>query len=171
MLTLASTSFIQMKIHRYSLNLNWTGNQGKGTINYKSYGRHHEINIEGKPTLYASADPAFRGDTTHYNPEELLLASLSGCHMLWFLHLCADNGINVVDYQDNPTATMQETNNGGGRFTEVTLQPEVTITEKWMASKLDAMHDQANQSCFIANSVNFPVTHRAKWQLPQAAKK
>ncbi len=111
-----------MKKHHYSLLLHWTGNTGNGTTNYRDYERSHEISIEGKPLILASSDPSFRGDPGRYNPEELLLASLSGCHMLWFLHLCADNKIIVVDYYDQPTATMQENKEGSGRFTEAVLQ-------------------------------------------------
>lgn len=150
-----------MKNHHYSLNLKWTGNQGKGTSGYKNYLRNHEISMEGKPTLLASADPAFRGDSSRYNPEELLLASLSGCHMLWFLHLCADNGIVVIDYIDHPIAIMQENMNGSGQFNEAILKPVVTVTEDWMMEKLDQIHVLANRNCFIANSVNFPVKHEA----------
>lgn len=101
------------KEHYYKLTVQWTGNTGNGTLNYRTYERSHVIVSDNKERIQASADPAFRGDKTKYNPEELLLASLSGCHMLWFLHLCADNGITVIDYIDNPTGIMEETENGG----------------------------------------------------------
>lgn len=158
-----------MKNHIYSLNLKWTGNQGKGTSSYKDYQRNHEISMEGKPTLSASADPAFLGDSSCYNPEELLLASLSGCHMLWFLHLCADNGIIVIDYIDHPIATMQENKDGSGRFTEAILKPVVTVTEEWMLDKLSEIHAMANGHCFIANSVNFPVKHEATGKVTKSS--
>lgn len=150
------------KQHHYMLSLKWTGNLGEGTSGYRSYNRSHTISIPGKPEISGSSDPAFRGDAGRYNPEELLVASLSSCHMLWVLHLCADKGIVVVDYTDNPTGLMEETVEGGGRFTEVTLNPCVTITNKESADKLDDIHRRANQLCFIANSVNFKVNHYAK---------
>jgi organic hydroperoxide reductase OsmC/OhrA len=111
------------KEHTYKLTVRWTGNTGSGTLNYKSYERSHVISAENKPEIFASSDPVFRGDKTKYNPEELLVASLSGCHMLWFLHLCAEAGIVVTGYSDNPTGIMTETENGGGKFKEVVLRP------------------------------------------------
>lgn len=147
------------KEHSYKLTVQWTGNMGNGTLNYRAYERSHVIVSDNKERIQASADPVFRGDKTKYNPEELLLASLSGCHMLWFLHLCADNGISVIDYIDNPTGIMVETENGGGKFKEVTLNPIVTVDGIISQSKLDDLHKKANEFCFIANSVNFPVKH------------
>lgn len=147
------------KEHAYKLNIQWTGNTGSGTINYRSYERSHIISAENKPEIFASSDPAFRGDKTKYNPEELLVASLSGCHMLWFLHLCAEAGIVVTGYTDNPTGIMTETENGGGKFKEVILRPEVTVQNAQSVELLDEMHKKAHELCFIANSVNFPVKH------------
>lgn len=149
-----------MKTHNYSLSLVWTGNNGTGTSNYRSYERSHNIVIPGKPLLKASSDPAFRGDASCYNPEELLLASLSSCHMLWYLHLCADHGIIVTAYSDNPTGIMEEAVNGSGKFTEVTLRPVVQITDYLQKEKAIQLHEQANRLCFIANSVNFQVKHQ-----------
>ncbi len=144
--------------HHYQLCVQWTGNTGKGTANYRSYERSHRISAENKPAIEASSDPAFRGDASKYNPEELLLASLSGCHMLWFLHLCSDQGIVVTDYRDEPLGTMIETESGG-KFTEVILRPQVTITDPALVEKANALHAEAGRFCFIANSVNFPVRH------------
>lgn len=149
------------KEHFYELTINWTGNKGTGTSDYKQYDRNYTVSCKEKENIFASADPAFRGDHTKYNPEEFLLAALSSCHMLWFLHLCADAGVIVVEYIDNPTGIMIEAEKGGGRFKEVTLNPLVTVTEKSMCEKLDALHKKANEKCFIANSVNFPVIHKA----------
>jgi organic hydroperoxide reductase OsmC/OhrA len=118
------------KEHHYTANIVWTGNKGEGTKTYQSYDRNYTISAKGKPNINGSADTPFRGDGTKYNPEDFLLCSLSTCHMLWFLHFCADNGIVVTDYKDTPIATMIENTGGGGRFTEVTLQPVVTITDK-----------------------------------------
>jgi organic hydroperoxide reductase OsmC/OhrA len=148
------------KEHHYRATIRWTGNKGSGTSGYRDYERSHTISIDHKATISASSDVAFRGDKTKHNPEDLLLASLSGCHMLWFLHLCADNGIVVTGYTDQAVGVMTETENGGGRFREVTLYPEVTITDSSNIGKLDEMHKKANERCFIANSVNFPVYHK-----------
>ncbi|MEO6637305.1 MAG: OsmC family protein [Ginsengibacter sp.] len=146
--------------HTYNLKITWTGNTGEGTKDYRSYNRNHTIAVENKPDLLASSDPTFRGDKTKYNPEELLVASLSGCHMLSYLHLCAAAGIVVVQYTDAATGTMQQTPDGGGHFTEVTLHPEVVITAESMVEKANELHHKANQLCFIANSCNFPVHHK-----------
>lgn len=147
------------KNHFYSLKLQWTGNSGTGTSNYQAYERSHSILVDGKHPILASSDPAFRGDATKHNPEEMLLASLASCHMLWFLHLCADAKIVVVDYVDSPEGIMHESGEGGGKFVEVTLKPEVSVTHATDLEKLDEIHKRANELCFIANSVNFPVKH------------
>jgi organic hydroperoxide reductase OsmC/OhrA len=148
------------KQHQYNATIKWTGNKGTGTDNYRNYERNHEINIENKPTIVGSSDAAFRGDKTKHNPEDLLLASLSSCHLLWYLHLCSDAGVIVIDYVDRATGIMLETSDGGGRFMEVTLHPIVTVTESAMIEKANALHTKANELCFIANSVNFPVHHQ-----------
>lgn len=143
--------------HRYTTQLVWTGNRGDGTSGYHAYDRAHEITVAGKPVIPGSSDPHFRGDAARYNPEELLVASLSACHMLWFLHLCADAGIRVVAYTDSALGTMQETADGGGRFTEVVLQPAVRVAGAVDRARIAALHERAHARCFIASSVNFPV--------------
>lgn len=148
------------KTHHYSLSVKWTGNTGQGTKDYRAYDRSHLILVEGKADIAGSSDPSFRGDKTKHNPEELFVASLSTCHMLWYLHLCAESGIIVTDYVDHATATMTETSNGGGRFTEVVLHPTVTITDKSLREKAEALHHSANELCYIANSCNFPIQHK-----------
>ena len=147
--------------HQYSLTIKWTGNIGSGTSAYRAYDRSHVIISENKVEISASSDPAFLGDKTKHNPEELLVASLSSCHMHWYLHLCAEAGIIVVDYIDNATGIMMETSSRGGKFKEVTLHPIVTVAENSMKEKADQLHKRANELCFIANSVNFPVYHKA----------
>lgn len=142
--------------HTYTLRLDWTGNTGEGTRSYRSYSRNHQIQIPGKPAIEGSSDPAFRGDPERYNPEELFLASLSSCHMLWFLHLCADNGIVVTSYRDEPEGTMEE-NTTGGKFTAVTLKPVIKTAEPVSIEIIEALHEEAHRNCFIANSVNFPI--------------
>jgi len=145
--------------HNYSLTVKWTGNTGTGTSGYKEFERSHSVIIDNKVDILCSSDPAFRGDQTKHNPEELLLASISSCHMLWYLHLCAVASIIVTDYIDHATAIMIETANGGGKFTAATLNPIVTITNILMTEKANELHKKANELCFIANSLNFPVYH------------
>jgi len=148
-----------MKAHHYEIHVEWTGNTGQGTSDYRTYSRNHCIQGLRKPPLEASSDPAFRGDPTRYNPEELLLASLSACHMLWYLHLCADAGVVVVSYRDHPTGIMTEDSRGSGQFTEVTLKPVVVLQTPEMIETAIRLHHKANEFCFIARSVNFPVRH------------
>jgi organic hydroperoxide reductase OsmC/OhrA len=145
-----------MKKHQYSLQMNWIGNTGTGTASYNSYSRNHEYKVPGKPVLAGSSDPAFKGDPSRYNPEELLVASLSSCHMLWFLHLCSVAGIVVISYEDQPAATMEEDAYGAGRFTDAVLRPRVVIAGG-DPEKATALHHKAHEFCFIAQSVNFPV--------------
>ncbi len=146
--------------HHYKATIRWTGNKGQGTANYRAYERDHIIAVENKPEIPGSSDPAFRGNKSRYNPEDLLVSSLSSCHLLWYLHLCAEAGVVVIDYVDNATGTMVETSDGGGHFTEVTLSPVVTVTDESMRSKAEHLHEKANELCFIARSVKFPVHHK-----------
>ncbi len=145
--------------HTYNLTIKWTGNTGKGTESYRAYERSHSVLISNKQEILCSSDPSFRGDETKHNPEELFLASIASCHMLWYLHLCSEAGIVVVDYSDNATGIMKETADGGGHFTEVTLHPSVKITDEERIDEANALHKKANQLCFIANSCNFPIYH------------
>lgn len=148
------------KAHHYKTAITWTGNKGSGTSRYDAYERSHTLSIAGKPDLLCSSDTPFRGDGARHNPEDMLLASLSSCHMLWYLHLCSDAGIIVTHYTDHAEGIMEETPGGVGRFTEVTLHPVVTIQDASMMEKANALHDQAHEKCFIANSCNFPVKHQ-----------
>jgi organic hydroperoxide reductase OsmC/OhrA len=144
--------------HEYRATISWTGNLGTGTSHYRAYSRNHEIRIDGKPSpIPGSSDPAFRGDPARYNPEELLVASLSACHMLWFLHLCADAGIVVTGYSDEAVGVMVTEAGGSGRFTEVVLRPRITITDAARSQEAAALNDRVHELCFIAASVNFPV--------------
>jgi organic hydroperoxide reductase OsmC/OhrA len=149
------------KEHHYALSLEWTGNQGTGTSDYRAYTRNHTISTHGKPDLLASSDPSFRGDKTRYNPEEMLVAALSSCHMLSYLHVCVLNGVVVLEYKDNATGTMTENPDGSGQLTEVTLHPTVKVKDPSMIEKANHLHEKASQLCFIARSVNFPVHHIA----------
>jgi organic hydroperoxide reductase OsmC/OhrA len=146
-----------MRDHSYALQVRWTGNTGEGTKNYRSYARDYLIQAEGKAAVEGSSDPAFRGDVLRYNPEELLVASLSSCHMLWYLHLCAVNGVVVLGYEDAASGTMRETDSGSGSFAKVELHPKVTIASNSDSAKATTLHEEAHKNCFIANSVNFSV--------------
>jgi organic hydroperoxide reductase OsmC/OhrA len=145
--------------HHYKTTVQWTGNTGTGTDSYLNYERSHQIIIENKSDISGSSDPSFRGDKTKHNPEDFLVSSLSACHMLTYLHLCSVAGVIVTDYIDNATGTMVDTLNGGGKFTEVILNPIVTVSEQHMLNKANELHKKANELCFIANSVSFPVKH------------
>lgn len=142
--------------------MEWVGNQGQGTADYKSYKRDHTYQVENKKIIEGSSDPSFRGDPTRYNPEELLVSALSSCHMLWYLHLCSVNNVVVVNYVDHASGTMEEFQNGSGKFNEVILNPEVTVEDESMIPKAMELHHEANKYCFIANSINFPVRHLPK---------
>jgi organic hydroperoxide reductase OsmC/OhrA len=146
------------KQHHFAVRNTWTGNTGQGTANYRAYKRDHEISGDGKaaPVLGSSA-AKFRGDDARYNPEELLIGSLSACHMLWMLHLCADAGIAITEYIDQASGVMEEADDGSGRLTEVTLHPAITITDAARIRDTEALNERAHELCFIANSVNFPV--------------
>ncbi|WP_272498770.1 OsmC family protein [Actinomadura litoris] len=147
------------KTHHYEVSVTWTGNTGAGTSSYRAFERAHEVEAEGKPLIPGSSDPAFRGDPARWNPEELLVASLSQCHMLWFLHLCAMERVVVTSYVDKPHGIMVETPDGGGRFEEVVLRPRVGLADSEKADQVGRLHGRAHELCFIANSVNFPVRH------------
>ncbi len=146
------------KEHSYSITVEWTGNLGEGTKDYRAYSRNHEIRGNGK-TLPGSSDPSFRGDPARFNPEELLVSTLSSCHMLWVLHLCAEAGIVVTGYQDEASGAMRENADGSGEFIEVTLRPRMTITDFTRIMDAMAVHDKAHELCFIARSVKFPIHH------------
>ncbi|MGC4059128.1 MAG: OsmC family protein [Chitinophagaceae bacterium] len=146
------------KHHHYTLEVEWTGNNGIGTENYEVYSRSHLVRAAHKPVIEASSDAAFRGDVEKYNPEEFFVASISSCHMLWYLHLCADNDIVVHAYRDNPEGTLCEPAGAPGHFASVVLKPKVTVAEEWMVEKANSLHEQAHERCFIANSCNFPIS-------------
>jgi organic hydroperoxide reductase OsmC/OhrA len=148
-----------MKKHKYQTNLLWTGNVGHGTRNYNSYKRDFTIEILNKVNILGSSDPAFLGDKNKHNPEELLLSSISSCHMLWFLHLASTKGIKVIDYTDTATGIMVEKEDGSGYFESVTLNPVVTISDQSRIIETNELHHQSNKYCFISNSLNFTVKH------------
>jgi organic hydroperoxide reductase OsmC/OhrA len=143
--------------HHYEIAMQWTGNKGTGTSGYRDYARDHEITAPGKPTLAGSADRTFHGDASRWNPEDLLIAALSACHLLSYLHVCADAGVVVVAYTDHADGVMETAPNGSGRFQSVTLRPRVTVAVGSDVALARDLHHSAHSKCFIANSVNFPV--------------
>ena len=145
--------------HTYSTAVTWTGNRGAGTRSYRGYGRDHDIASPGKPVIRGSADHAYRGDSDRHNPEDLLVAALSACHMLWYLHLCANAGVIVTAYEDHAEGKMRTRADGAGEFTKVTLRPQVTITGDSDAGTAERLHEKASTMCFIARSVSFPIAH------------
>lgn len=146
-----------MPTHHYTLDLTWTGNLGAGTATYGGYSRAHELSAPGKLSIAGSSDPVFRGDVARYSPEELLVGALSACHMLWYLHLCADAGVVLESYRDAAQGTMVIAAHGGGHFTEVVLRPTCTYRHPVHPERIRQLHHEAHQRCFIASSMNFPV--------------
>ncbi|MEO3428060.1 OsmC family protein [Pelagibius sp. CAU 1746] len=149
------------KDHHYQAKLTWTGSAGGGTTDYRSYSREYRVDFQDKPSLTGSADPAFRGDPKLHNPEDLLVVALSSCHMLSYLALASLEGLEVVAYEDQASGTMQQEGRGG-RFTEVILRPRVVLAPGSDLARGEALHEDAHATCFIANSVNFPVRHEAE---------
>jgi organic hydroperoxide reductase OsmC/OhrA len=146
-------------LHLYTVDVRWTGAGDTGTTSYTSYSRDHEVRLEGRPVLPGSSDPAFRGDPARYSPEDLFVATLSQCHMLWFLHLAAADGVVVVEYQDEAVGRMRVESAGAGQFTDVMLHPRVTVRGDTTDQHVADLHRRAHEHCFIARSVNFPVRH------------
>lgn len=146
-----------MTKHIYKQTIEWTGNNGIGTQTYESYARDFDLMADHRDLLSCSADPAFRGDATKYNPEDFLLCSVSSCHMLWFLHLCADKGIVVMNYTDQPVGEMESIPGKGGKFIGITLNPIVKITDPSRIDEIVNVHEVASEKCFISNSLNFEV--------------
>ena len=150
--------------HHFAVGLEWLGNRGSGTSDYNSYGRDLVMRADGKPDISGSSAKAFRGDVDRWNPEEMLIAALSECHLLSYLYVAAKNGVVVTDYTDAAVGTIEQTADGGGHFTSVTLRPAVTISsgDPELARSL---HREAQAICFIASSVNFPVLHEPEIRL------
>ncbi len=143
--------------HHYAVQVTWTGNTGAGTATYAGYGSDHTISASDKATISGSSDPAFRGDRTHYNPEELLIASASACHMLTYLHLCAVNKIVVLTYDDQCTGEMRESSDSSCAFVRIDLRPEVTVSSESNLKLAEALHELAHENCLIANSLRPPI--------------
>lgn len=140
--------------HTYTTHINWTGNRGSGTMDYRAYDRDFTVKIDGKKDIMGSSDSAFNGDKSKHNPEDLLLSSVSSCHMLWYLHLCSDHGVIVLEYSDQATGVMQEDEDGSGRFVLITLRPHILIQSHGNVDTAISLHEKAHEMCFIANSLN-----------------
>ena len=151
------------RMHRYAAYIEWPAHSGERTRSYDSYSRNHVIRIPGKPEILASSDVVFRGDDGRHDPEDLLLAAVSSCHMLWFLHLATEAGVVVAGYSDEATGTMTEDADGKGRFTDILLRPRVTVLEKRMIPLAADLHERANRFCFIANSLSVKVRHEPEF--------
>jgi organic hydroperoxide reductase OsmC/OhrA len=157
-----------MNRHRYTVDIEWTGNAGAGTQSYSAYRRDHVIAVPGKPPIEGSSDPAFLGDPSRHNPEELLVASLAACHMLWYLHLCAENGLVVTGYRDSASGTLALNPDGSGAFSSVTLRPEVTLDARHGKEDVERareLHESAHRYCFIARSMAFEVGVEPKMEI------
>ncbi|MBB4080700.1 organic hydroperoxide reductase OsmC/OhrA [Lewinella aquimaris] len=149
--------------HHFDTTIRWTGNRGSGTLDYRAYSRDHLITVKGKDqSIEGSSDPNFRGDKRRYSPEELFVSSISACHMLWYLHLAAVNGITVLDYEDHAEGTMVDEDGGAGSFTSVTLRPVIRIAREEGRQRAHDLHAEAGEKCFIANSVKVPITYAPK---------
>ncbi|USI75000.1 OsmC family protein [Sphingomonas morindae] len=156
------------RTHDYAVTISWTGNQGTGTSGPRAYARAHSITAPGKPAIPGSSDPAFAGDPTRWNPEELLLAAVAACHKLWYLGLCAGQGVIVLDYRDTAEARMIEEADGGGQFVGAVLRPAITLAPGSDLSHAAALHAEAHRLCFIARSLAFPVTVEPEIRLATA---
>lgn len=149
--------------HPFEARITWTGNRDEGTRHYRSYDRTWSMATQGKQEVHCSNDPALGGDSTKYNPEDLLLSSLSACHMLWYLHLASSAGINVLQYEDEPVGIGETLPNGAGRFVSATLRPKILLAAESDVERADMLHAEVHKYCFIARSVSFPISYEASY--------
>ncbi|MBU2980759.1 OsmC family protein [Lentibacter algarum] len=149
--------------HDFEAKVVWTGNTGEGTAHYKAYERTWEVQTEGKPVVKCSNDPLLGGDPTLHNPEDMLIAALSSCHMLWYLHMASDAGVTVLAYEDDPVGHGESEASGAGQFVSADLRPRITVAAGTDLAKADAIHSEIGKVCFIARSVAFPVHHKARY--------
>ena len=151
--------------HDYTARVVWTGNRGTGTATYKGYERTWNVETPGKPVIACSNDPLLGGDPTLHNPEDMLIAALSACHMLWFLHLASNAGIAVQSYADDPLAVGETDTDGASRFLRATLRPRIMVPDGTDLAKADALHGEVHKYCFIARSLAFPVAYKARYRV------
>lgn len=145
--------------HEYTSHVIWTGNIGRGTESYRAYERTWDVAIPGKAVVHCSNDPLLGGDPTKMNPEDLLITALASCHMLWYLHLASDAGIVVTSYADTPVGVGEVQPTGAGKFVSATLHPHVAVRAGADLERAEAIHHEIHSVCFIAQSVNFPVSY------------
>lgn len=155
--------------HQYETTTVWNGDRGRGTADYRAYDRLYDTSSPDRPTIQGSSDPLFRGDKTRWNPELLLVAALSQCHLLSYLHRCAIGGVVVTAYTDTAVGVMVEDDDDGGHFEEVVLRPVVTVADVSMIERAGHLHEEASKRCFIASSVNFPVRHEPQIAVGEAS--
>lgn len=146
-----------MKTHHYKTKIEWTGNKGAGTFDYRSYSRSHTIVIDGKQDILASSDSAFQGNASKHNPEDLFVSSIAACHMLWYLHLCSDAGVIIMSYEDEAEGTMLMDKKGSGKFSKIVLRPSISISPESDKKLAESLHNKAHEMCFLANSCNFSI--------------
>lgn len=156
------------RTHLFTVTTTWTGNEGAGTAGPMAYGRDYEMAIAGKPVIAGSSATAARNDPSKHNPEDLLVAAVSACHMLWFLALAAKQKIIVTGYVDRAEGVMEETRDGSGRFSSVVLSPRISLAAGSDPEAADALHEEAHRLCYIAQSVNFPVKVDAEYTVAPA---
>jgi len=154
-----------MAEHEYTARVTWTGNRGEGTTHYRAYDRSWNVETPGKPVIHCSNDPLLGGDPGLHNPEDMLIAALSACHMLWFLHYASDAGIAVQAYSDDPQAVGETDAGGAGRFLRVTLRPRIMVPQGTDLTRAGALHGEVHKVCFIARSVNFPIEVKARYRI------
>jgi organic hydroperoxide reductase OsmC/OhrA len=153
------------KLHDFASSIIWTGNRGEGTRAYKGYDRTWDIVLPGKDIIHCSNDPLLGGDPAKMNPEDLLISALSACHMLWYLHLASNAGIVVSDYRDDPIGHGETLPNGAGRFLAAVLRPKISVQEGADLSIAAELHHKVHDFCFIARSVNFPVSYEPTFNI------
>jgi organic hydroperoxide reductase OsmC/OhrA len=151
------------KVHDYTAQIVWTGDRGEGTRRYRGYDRTWRIHPDSNHSIDCSNDPLLGGDPAKPNPEDLLLSSLAGCHMLWYLHLASNAGIIVSAYEDTPVGVGEVEPDGSGRFIRAVLRPKITVQRGTDLAKADALHHDVHRFCFIARSVNFPISYEARY--------
>jgi organic hydroperoxide reductase OsmC/OhrA len=151
------------KTHDFTAQIVWTGDRGEGAKQYRGYDRTWRIATPGKSPIECSNDPILGGDPSKPNPEDLLLASLSACHMLWYLHLASEAGIVVRGYEDSPLGVGETGPRGEGRFVRAVLRPTIRVEHGADIAKAEALHTAVHAFCFIARSVNFPVSYEARY--------
>lgn len=151
--------------HDYTSQVVWTGNRGNGTSTYRGYDRTWDVAVPGKAVIHCSNDPLLGGDPGKMNPEDLLLSALSACHMLWYLHFASDEGIVVTAYDDSPLGKGEVGAGGAGRFVSATLRPRIKVQPGTDIEKAAAIHGRIHEVCFIARSVNFPISYEPEFEV------